>query len=91
MYVLFKGEARVSAYLRGESQPEHEKHVVWTSEIFSCLFLKRDAVSESECTKVASEALHLGEVRARVCNTNSFCIPWKAAELWGSALLFGKG
>lgn len=71
-------------YLRGECQPEH---FVLISEIFNCLFLKRGAVFASECSKVASEALHLGKVRARVCNTN---IPQKAPELWGSALLFGK-
>lgn len=48
-------------YLRGESQPEHEKRFMLISEIFNCLFLKRDAVFESERSKEASEALHLGK------------------------------
>lgn len=39
-------------YLRGESQPEHEKHFLLISEIFNCLFLKRDAVFESAHSKV---------------------------------------
>lgn len=38
---IISGEARVSVYFRRESQPEHEKHFVLISEIFSCLFLKR--------------------------------------------------
>lgn len=78
-------------YLRGESQPEHEKHFLLFSEIFNCLFLKRDAAFESAHSKVERQALHLGKVRARVCKTNLFCIPQKATELWGSAFLFGKG
>lgn len=81
-------------YLRGESQPDHEKDFMLISEVFVS-FPGEKILFESECSKVKSEALHLGKTNAGFVTPARSASPRKplkeASELGGSALLFGKG